>query len=238
MSLPWVNFTMPMIGFYSNPFNTFNTFNSLFFGSGFNPFMPTMPFAPLFNFGAKMYDDFSLFSGILDLSTHKKTSTPQKRSIGTGIVSSVKSGAKKVLSLAAKYIGYNHSNGSYKLFTGGVSTTKWCAYFVSYILRKTGKGNFHYSAVSQYLDWAKQDKAKRLSHSPKSGQVIIFKGKNGDGKYWNAKKGRMCNISHTGFVEKVENGIVHTIEGNTTGQVARRKYSINDPRITCYVNVG
>jgi CHAP domain len=39
---------------------------------------------------------------------------------------------------------------------------------------------------------------------------------------------------HMGIVEKVENGFVHTIEGNSSNMVRRRKYQINDPYITGY----
>jgi hypothetical protein len=35
-------------------------------------------------------------------------------------------------------------------------------------------------------------------------------------------------INHTGIVESVENGLVRTIEGNTSDMVARRSYSLNN----------
>lgn len=40
--------------------------------------------------------------------------------------------------------------------------------------------------------------------------------------------------THTGIVEKVENGTVYTIEGNTSDQVARRIYSLSDGSILGY----
>ncbi len=40
--------------------------------------------------------------------------------------------------------------------------------------------------------------------------------------------------THTGIVEKVENGTVYTIEGNTSDQVARRSYSLSDGSILGY----
>lgn len=42
------------------------------------------------------------------------------------------------------------------------------------------------------------------------------------------------NVGHTGIVEKVEGGKVHTIEGNTSDRVARRSYSLSDKTIVGY----
>ena len=42
------------------------------------------------------------------------------------------------------------------------------------------------------------------------------------------------NSTHTGIVEKVESGKVHTIEGNTSDQVARRSYALSNSRILGY----
>lgn len=42
------------------------------------------------------------------------------------------------------------------------------------------------------------------------------------------------NSSHTGIVEKVDSSKVYTIEGNTSDQVARRSYALNNSRILGY----
>ncbi len=46
--------------------------------------------------------------------------------------------------------------------------------------------------------------------------------------------GNSTESTHTGIVEKVENGTVYTIEGNTSDQVARRSYSLSDGFILGY----
>lgn len=56
--------------------------------------------------------------------------------------------------------------------------------------------------------------------TPKTGDQIFF--------------GTRGNESHTGIVEKVEGGYVHTIEGNTSDRLLRRKYSLNDSKIAGY----
>lgn len=42
---------------------------------------------------------------------------------------------------------------------------------------------------------------------------------------------------HMGMVEKVENGMIHTIEGNTSNKVARRKYAVGHAKITGFARV-
>lgn len=56
---------------------------------------------------------------------------------------------------------------------------------------------------------------------PKPGDQIFF------GSAWN-------NIWHTGLVVAVDSNYVTTIEGNTSDQVAKRVYRINDPNIFGY----
>ena len=43
-----------------------------------------------------------------------------------------------------------------------------------------------------------------------------------------------CNHDHVGIIVSVENGIVTTIEGNTSNEVAYRTYQIDDPRLTFF----
>ena len=44
----------------------------------------------------------------------------------------------------------------------------------------------------------------------------------------------ISNSTHTGIVEKVTGSVVYTIEGNTSDQVARRSYMLNDKNIIGY----
>lgn len=67
------------------------------------------------------------------------------------------------------------------------------------------------------------------SDEPVPGMIIFFdwdnKGSSGpqDG-----------SPDHTGIVEKVENGYVYTIEGNTGDSCAERRYSVGDYEILGY----
>lgn len=137
----------------------------------------------------------------------------------------IKNFGHKMVETAKKYLGYNKKDGSYKKFTQG-RDEKWCADFVSYVARECGKDGFNFPAVQGIWDWGKEN--GKFHTTAKVGDAVIFKGVD--------KKGK-C-VSHTGIVTSVENGIVKTIEGNTSGKVAERSYSINDSRITGYVTIA
>lgn len=66
-----------------------------------------------------------------------------------------------------------------------------------------------------------REKGQFHQYGPKAGDQIFF------GTSLN-------NATHTGLVERVEGTTVHTIEGNTGDQVARRHYSIYDSAILGY----
>lgn len=72
-----------------------------------------------------------------------------------------------------------------------------------------------YGAGCYYSAQYYKDAGRYYTSNPQPGDQIFF----GD-------------FSHTGIVEKVENGIITTIEGNTSDQVARRTYSINSNYVT------
>lgn len=66
-----------------------------------------------------------------------------------------------------------------------------------------------------------QAKGRFYKSNPETGDQIFF------GTGWD-------NVYHTGMVVKVENGIVTTIEGNSSDMVAERQYPLNSPKIFGY----
>ena len=64
-------------------------------------------------------------------------------------------------------------------------------------------------------------KGRFHTSSPKPGDQIFF-------------GTSLDDVSHTGIVEKVTASKVHTIEGNTSNQVARRSYALTNSRILGY----
>ena len=102
----------------------------------------------------------------------------------------------------------------------------WCDAFVDWLFyhifgadlaRKMLCGDFDdYTVTSAQL----YKNAGRWVTVPKKGYQIFFR--NADG------------ICHTGIVYKVTAGMVHTVEGNSSDQVAKRMYDMGDSKIAGY----
>ena len=112
------------------------------------------------------------------------------------------------------------------------STTPWCAAFAMNILKDAGVLNLDGLSNRNYcptiVSWAK-DKGiwgARGSYQPKPGDAIMFDW-GGDG-----------TSDHIGIVEKVENGKVITIEGNSSDSVKRNTYELGSSKIMGYVIGG
>ena len=59
---------------------------------------------------------------------------------------------------------------------------------------------------------------EQRDYVPEPGNTIFFS--------WDNENGLDGSIDHVGIVEKVEDGYVHTIEGNAYEMVMRRKYKL------------
>ena len=68
------------------------------------------------------------------------------------------------------------------------------------------------------------------SAEPVPGMIIFFDWDSPDGS-----SGPQDGLSdHTGIVQKVENGIVYTVEGNTSDSCAERHYAVGHSEILGY----
>ena len=68
---------------------------------------------------------------------------------------------------------------------------------------------------------------KKGEYTPKPGDIIFF----GFGSTYDDGTPR---TDHTGIVEYVKDGYVHTVEGNTDFMVARRQYPLNSGYVWGY----
>lgn len=130
-----------------------------------------------------------------------------------------------------KYIKYYNSiTGT----TFDVSSTPWCAIFVTYIMRHAGVPTTvcpNYAGCTNFRDTFLIPKGywkTRSSYTPKPGDIIMFN--------W---KGSTSKLDHTGIVESVSGGKVYTIEGNSTAgtkqsAVRRRSYALTSKYIIGY----
>lgn len=138
---------------------------------------------------------------------------------GPGLLGSAK--GNNIINLAAGEIGNTDGN----LYG---ESRAWCAAFATEMFKRaTGHdspvGSSHY--VPDLVDNAKSQGLFASADDPNGAQPgnFVFFGE---------------DYHHVGLVESVDpDGTVHTIEGNTSGQVARRTYSPESGRISGYARV-
>lgn len=109
--------------------------------------------------------------------------------------------------------------------TPGTSEYAWCVTFECWCANQIGVlGSLipKCNNVGVLRDWYKARGLYHLktSYTPKAGDLIIFK-----------------NASHTGIVERVENGRIWTIEGNSKDKVSNNTYLRTDSYIQGYCQV-
>ena len=146
---------------------------------------------------------------------------------------------RRVISIANAEVGYHEHGENWTKYAadldplgitwGDKQNLAWCGEFVlwsfwkafgvSDALQMLCSGNP--SSIPLCSDGAQYFKdARRWSSSPEEADVIFF--------YYGG------NINHTGIVERVSGGVVYTIEGNSSDQVARRSYALGDGKIAGY----
>jgi hypothetical protein len=140
--------------------------------------------------------------------------------------------AKKLIADARSNLGWhegaNNSN-PYTKHVMGDPHQPWCAAYVSTMLEKQsipGVSKQMFSASARGLAGQFQHAGRYFpsgSKPPQPGDVIFFGGRGSE--------------HHTGIVEKVENGKVFTVEGNSSDKVSERIYSLHDPGIGGYGRV-
>ena len=140
---------------------------------------------------------------------------------------------KKIVSVALKEVG-NKGGEPYWKWYGFDSRVEWCACFVSWCADQAGYIDSglipKFSGCTNGVEWFKNhDQWLDGKETPSSGMIIFFdwqnKGSSGpqDGE-----------ADHVGIVEKVENGIVYTIEGNAGDECKRLQYKVGHSEILGY----
>lgn len=133
---------------------------------------------------------------------------------------------KNVLNVAMSQVG-NVGGDPYWKWYGFSGHVEWCACFVSWVAYQNGlidKGIIpKFAGVGSGANWfIARNQWKGRDYVPKAGDIIFFDwNDNGSG-------------DHVGFVEKVENNKVYTIEGNSTNTCKRRTYSLTNYTILGY----
>lgn len=132
-------------------------------------------------------------------------------------------GNMAIVAVAQSQIG-NVGGYPYWSWYGCSSRVEWCAIFVSWCADQCGyldAGVLPKTAgVRPYVDWfIERGQWQGREYEPVPGDIIFFDWES-DGL-----------ADHVGIVEKVEDGLVYTIEGNTGDTCAERRYPVGNAPI-------
>lgn len=140
----------------------------------------------------------------------------------------------QIVAVAISQIG-NVGGMPYWSWYGFGSRVPWCACFVSWCANECGYIDIgvipKFAGCVNGVNWFKErGQWADGSFEPAPGMIIFF-----DWDSPNGESGPQDGLSdHVGIVEKVENGRVYTIEGNTSDSCARRSYSVGYYEILGY----
>jgi hypothetical protein len=154
-------------------------------------------------------------------------------SMWVSVLYGVYSSDEQIVAVALSQIG-NVGGEPYWSWYGFSSRVAWCACFVSWCAEQCGYIDAgiipKYAGCSSGVQWFKErDQWADNSIEPTPGMIIFFD--------WDNKGGSGSQDGqpdHTGIVEKVENGMVYTIEGNTSNSCAERSYPVGYYEILGY----
>ena len=127
-----------------------------------------------------------------------------------------------IVEVARSQIG-NVGGEPYWSWYGFTERVEWCACFVSWCANKCGYISSgiipKFSGCINGVEWFK-GRGQWIGNSfePSPGMIIFFD--------WDDEDGPDGNADHVGIVEKVENGRVYTIEGNTSDSCRQRSYPV------------
>ncbi len=135
-------------------------------------------------------------------------------------------GNQAIVEVALTQLG-NEGGQPYWSWYGFSSREEWCACFVSWCAEQCGyiEGGFipKFAGCVSGENWFKErNQWQDRTYEPTAGDIIFFDWE-GDG-----------TTDHVGIVEKYENGVVYTVEGNSGDAVKQRQYTVGSSSIYGY----
>ena len=208
------SFMAPMMPFYGNFFGC----QPMNFNFGFTP----QNFS-IFNFTPKYNSNLFAFSSQLTFnwSFNKTNPTSQKSKEksqdGMGAI---------ILRNAKGYVGKVNSDAEgNRLFSPGGRAQGWCYDFVARMLEKSGINVPKIFITTSSPIVARDEAIKRGAYvkNPKAGDlhkgdILVTEGKGPSGL-------------HVGIVDRVENGKIYTVSGNSSNSVRESSYALNSGKV-------
>ena len=154
----------------------------------------------------------------------------ENRSLWSAVLYGIYTEDGAIVSVALSQVG-NVGGEPYWSWYGFSGRVEWCACFVSWCANECGYIDTgvipKYAGCVNGVQWFK-DRGQWMDGSaePATGMIIFFD--------WNDENGQDGLSDHTGIVEKVENGRVYTIEGNSGDSVRQNSYPVGHYEILGY----
>ena len=159
---------------------------------------------------------------------------PENNSLWAAALYGINYSDDQIVTVALTQIG-NVGGDPYWSWYGFGARVEWCACFVSWCANECGYIDTgvipKYAGCVNGVQWFK-DRGQWVDGSaePAPSMVIFFDWDSPDGS-----SGPQDGLSdHTGIVQKVENGIVYTVEGNSGDSVRQKQYSVGYYEILGY----
>lgn len=154
----------------------------------------------------------------------------ENRSLWSAVLYGIDDGDGEIVTVALSQIG-NVGGEPYWSWYGFGSRVEWCACFVSWCANECGYLEAgivpKFAGVGTGVDWFQ---ARSLwqgnSYEPRPGDIIFFD--------WDDENGQDGLPDHVGIVEKVEGGIVYTVEGNSGDTCRENQYAVGHYEIFGY----
>ncbi len=158
----------------------------------------------------------------------------ENRSLWSVVLYGISAGDSEIVAVALSQVG-NVGGEPYWSWYGFEGRVEWCACFVSWCANECGY--IEAGVIPKYVGcvWGVQWFQERglwqdNSYEPRPGDIIFFDWDSPDG----VSGPQDGESDHTGIVEKVENGRVYTVEGNSGDSCRQRDYPIGYYEILGY----
>lgn len=150
----------------------------------------------------------------------------ENNSLWSAVLYGISDGSKDIVKVALSQVG-NIGGQPYWSWYGFSSRVEWCATFVSWCANECGyidNGILpKFASCRVGINWFKdRNRWADNNYQPTTGDIIFFD--------W--ERDGVCD--HVGIVEKVENGTIYTIEGNSNDACKKRSYSVGSSLIYGY----
>ena len=146
----------------------------------------------------------------------------ENNSLWSSVLYGIATSDEAIVSVALQQVG-NVGGAPYWSWYGFNSRVEWCACFVSWCANECGYIDAgvipKYAGCVNGVEWFKE-RGRWLNNTaePSPGMIIFFD--------WNDENGQDGSSDHTGIVEKVEDGRVWTIEGNSGDSCREKSYPV------------